>query len=148
MDDVLSIIEKMENIIEEASGVFFSDKVMVDQEELLDLIRDVRIALPEELKKSSYVNENRERILVEAQREADLIIEEAESKIESLVDEDGITKEAHFRAEEIITKAQENAKEIRLGSLEYADSILSNIEGSLLELVETIRENREELTED
>jgi len=148
MKDVLSIIEHMENIIEEASGVFFSDKVMVDQDELLDLIKDIRIALPEELKKASYINENRDRILAQAQEEADLIVEEAENKIQDLVDEDGITREANFRAEEIITRAQENAKEIRLGSLEYADSILINIEDGLMEIIETIKENRDELKED
>lgn len=147
MENVLELLEEMENLIEESSKIPFSEKIMVEQDELLDYIKEIRLVLPEDLKKSAYVNQNRERILTEAQNEADLIINEAENKISDLVDEDGITREANLRAAEIVSKAQENAKEIRLGSIEYADSILSHVEGNLNKIIETIQDNRNELNE-
>ena len=77
---------------------------------------------------------------------SDIIIKEAEEQIEAMVDEAQITREARLRAEEIVTRSQENAKEIRLGSLEYADNVLEDIEDELKDIIKTIRENRNELT--
>lgn len=145
MEDVLSIIEELENVIESASGLPLTDKVLVDKDELLEYIKQIRIELPEELKKAAYINDNRERILVEAQEEADIIVKEAEDRILSLVDEDDITRKANYRAEEIIVKAKEDSVEIRLGSLEYADEVLEGIEENLNRIIGLVQENREEL---
>ena len=78
-------------------------------------------------------------------RRTDNILNEAEYKLEELIDQEGITKAAQERAEEIINKAQTTAKEIRLGAMEYADSLLAETQEQLKELIETINENRREL---
>ena len=88
----------------------FSNKVMVDADELFEIIREIRIKLPDEIKTSIWIKEERQRILAEAQKDADTMLNEAELKLKELVEENEITKKAKERAEEIITKAQNNAK--------------------------------------
>ena len=83
--------------------------------------------------------------MIEAQKEAEAITKEAEDYIKKMVDENEITKNAYLQAEEILKRAQENAREIRLGTNEYADSILYKLQKQLSELQNTIENNRKEL---
>ncbi len=143
--DVLKLIDEIEDILENASTLPFSNKVVLDADELFEIIREIRIKLPDEIKQANWIKEERQRILAEAQKDADTIINEAESKLEELIDENEITKRAKETAEEIITKAQNNAKEIRLGALEYADNILYEAQQNLKKIIDTLNENRQEL---
>ncbi|NLW39786.1 MAG: ATPase [Tissierellia bacterium] len=146
--EVLRLLDELEDILENASTLPFSSKVMVDAEELFEIIREIRIKLPDELKQASWIKEERQRILAEAQKDADTILSEAELRLEELIEEDEITKKAKERAEEIITKAQNNAKSIRLGALEYADNILLETQENLKEIIELLNNNRQELRGD
>ena len=143
--DVLKLIEEIEDILENSSTVPFSSKVMVDADEIYEIISEIRIRLPDEIKQANWIKEERQRILAEAQKEADTMLNEVELRIEELIEHDEITKEAKRRAEEIMTKAQNNAKDIRLGSLEYADNILLETQEDLKNLIDILNENREEL---
>lgn len=143
--DVLNLIDEMEDIIEDASSVPLTKKVMVDADELLDIIREIRIRLPDEMQQASWIKDEKERIIGEAEKEAIRIQNETEMRVEAMVNEDRITEIAEQRAEDILYKAQETANEIRGGALEYADSILLNTQEKLQELVGVINENRDEL---
>ena len=143
--DVLKLIDEIEDILENGSSLPFSSKVMVDVDELYEIIREIRIKLPDEIKQATWIKEERQRILAEAQKDADTLINEAELRLEELIEEDEITKKAKEMAEEIITKAQNNAKDIRLGALEYADNLLLETQENLKGLIDILNENRQEL---
>lgn len=143
--DVLKLIDEIEDIVEAGSGIPFSGKIMVDQGEILEIIKEIRIKLPDEIKQAAWIKDERQRILAEAQKDADTLMEDAEYRLKELVGEDEITKTANSRAEEIISKAQANAKEIRIGSREYADSLLLETQESLKEIIELLNDNRKEL---
>lgn len=143
--DVLKLIDEIEDILESSTSLPFSGKVMVDADELLEILKEIRIKLPDEIKQASWIKEERQRILAEAQKDADTILNEAELKLEELIEESEITKKAKETAEEIITKAQNNAKEIRLGALEYADNILYETQQNLKQLIDLLNDNRQEL---
>ncbi|NLV76384.1 MAG: ATPase [Tissierellia bacterium] len=143
--EILKLIDEIEDIIENGSSVPFSSKVMIDADEIYDIISEIRIKLPDEIKQANWIKQERQRILAEAQKEADTIVSEAELRLQELIEEDEITKKAKELAEEITTKAQNNAKEIRLGALEYADNILANTQEDLKKLIEILNENRQEL---
>lgn len=143
--DVLKLIDEIEDIIEEGTSLPFSKKIMVDTEEILDIIKEIRIRLPDEIKQASWIKEEKQRILAEAQKDADNIINEAEYRLEELIDQEAISKAAKERAEEIINKAQATAKEIRLGAMEYADSLLLDTQEQLKEVINQLNENRKEL---
>ncbi|ARE87903.1 ATPase [Clostridium formicaceticum] len=143
--EVLKLLEELEEIVESGSSIPFAHKVLVDRDEMLEVIKEIRIHLPDEVKQAQWIKEERQRILVEAQQEADTIIQEANEHVIAMVEQDEITKIAHRQAEEIITEAQIGAKEMRLGARDYADEILSNIEEILNGLMETVKNNRDEL---
>ena len=143
--EIFTLLETLEELIENSRNVPFTNKGMVDKEEMLDLIKEVRIKLPEELKQAKWVKEERTRILIEAQKEADDIIKEAENRIIAMIDEHEITRKAYEQKAEIIETANEMAREISNGTKEHADALLANIEEVLGETLRTIQNNRKEL---
>ena len=143
--DILKLIDEVEDIVEAGSALPFSSKVMVDKSEILEIVKEIRIKLPDEIKQAAWIKEERQRILAEAQQDADTLLTETEGRLVELVDQDEITRKANARAEEIITKAQNNAKEIRLGSMEYADSLLLETQENLKEVIQLLNDNRKEL---
>ena len=143
--EILSLLEAVEDAIENGISVPFSGKCMVDRSELLEIIQDIRLKLPDDIKQANWVSKERSRILAEAQQEADNIVKNAESRIAAMVDEHEISRRAYEQAEVIINNAKKNAREIRLGTREYADSILSKVEEILEDTLEVIKANRDEL---
>jgi len=143
--EVLALIEVLEDYIEKGVSIPLSGKCLVDKEEILEVIQEIRLKLPDDLKQAKWVKEERQRILLEAQKEADNIIKSAEDKIISMIDEHEITKKAYEQANEIIANAQKNAREIRIGTKEYADEVLENLENIIQNTINVIRENRQEL---
>ena len=74
-----------------------------------------------------------------------MIIKNAEQKIISMVDEHEITKRANEQANEIIAKAQKNARDIRIGTLEYSDNLLSQLDNTLKAMGESVNKSRSDL---
>ena len=93
--EIFELLESLEDIIESSKTVPFTSKGIVDKLEILNLIKEIRLKLPDELKQAKWVKEERQRILVEAQKEADGIVKEAENRIISMIDEHEITKKAY-----------------------------------------------------
>jgi cell division septum initiation protein DivIVA len=143
--EILTVLEALEDAIERAVSVPFTGKCIVDRDEILDIIQDIRLKLPDELKHAKWISEERARILAEAQQEADDIIKSADSRIAALVDEHEICRKAYEQAEVIISNAKKNAREIRLGTREYADNVLNKVEEILEDTLEVIKANRNEL---
>jgi len=86
--DVLKLLDLVEDIIEEGSSIPFSSKVCIDKDEILDITNEIRLKLPDEIKQAEWIKEERQRILAEAQSEADTITEEARLRIEEMIEED------------------------------------------------------------
>ena len=143
--EIFTILESIEDILEKSKGVPFSNKVLVDKEEILEQISELRLKLPEELKQAKWIKEERQRILVEAQKEADDIVKEAENRIISMIDEHEITKKAYEKKAEIMETANEMSREISKGTKDYADNVLNGIEGALQDALKIIQNNRNEL---
>lgn len=123
----------------------FLGKCIVNKDDALDVIDEIIAKMPDELKQAKWVKEERQRILVEAQKEADDIVKEAENRIISMIDEHEITRKAYEQKAQIIETANEMSREISKGTKEYADNMLQNIETSLIQALETIQNNRREL---
>ena len=140
--EIFTLLENLEELIENGTKVPLSTKVLVDQEELAEILEEIRIKLPDELKQAKWVKEERQRIIMDAQKEADQIVKETETKIISLVDDHEITKQALAQKEEIIESADKVAREITTGTREYADALLERLEEILKETLGVIHENR------
>jgi len=143
--EIYAILDTLEDVIRKSVNVPVVGKSLIDKEEVLEIINEMRAKLPEDIKQAKWLKEERQRILLEAEKESNNIIKEAENKISSLIDEHEITKKAYEQAKEIIENAKQNAREIRLGTREYADSILNKVEEILTDTLKVIKMNREEL---
>jgi len=143
--EIFTLLETLEDILERSKNIPFSDKGIVDKEKILKIIKEIRIKLPDELKQAKWIKEERGRILVEAQKEADGIVKEAENRIIAMIDEHEITRKAYEQKAEIIETANEMSREISKGTKDYADSVLEGIEIALEDALKVIQNNRREL---
>ncbi len=143
--EIFTLLENLEELLESGAKVPFSSKVMVDAEELKEILEDIRLKLPDELKQAKWVKEERQRIIEDAEKEAEGLIKDAEQKIITLVDEHVITKQALAQKEEIIENANKVSKEISVGTRDYADAILEKVEEVLKETLDVVHNNRKEL---
>ena len=100
-----------------------------------------------QIKQSKWVIEERNKILVDAQKEADEMLKEAEVRLGKLVEEHAVTKKAYEQAEKIMTETKNSAKEMRLGAIEYADDIMGTAEQRLREMQETIEKEFQAMLE-
>lgn len=138
MDSVMQLLDEVEEILDNSRAVPFSNRVTIDKEEIYDIISEIRMKLPNELKQSKWVIEERNKILIDAQREADEIVKNAEDRMVRMIDENEVTKKAYEQAAAIIDSAKKTSKEMRLGAMDYAESILADAEGKLKELKEVV----------
>lgn len=143
--EIFTLLENLEEFVENGSKVPFSNKVMIDADEVKEILEEIRRKLPDELKQAKWLKEERQRILMDAQKEADDIVKQTETKIISLVDDHEITKQALAKKEEILESADKVAREISDGTREYADALLERVEQILNESLSVIRNNRKEL---
>ncbi|MBP8613499.1 MAG: ATPase [Firmicutes bacterium] len=143
--DVLSMIDKLDTYLSECSRLPLVGKLVVDEDEVFDMIDEIRAAIPQELEQAKWLLKERDRILQEARKEADEIINDAKGQISILASESIVAKEARRQAEELLDKTQEVATEIHMGAREYADELMEKVESLLLSMLEEIKTNRQEL---
>ena len=140
--DIMEIIDMMEEAIEKASSVPLTGKVMVDKDELLDFLQEIRLVYPDELKEAKWLKEERQRILSEAENRAETIQKNAEETQAQLINEHEITKCAYEQANELVNEAQQNAMEIRTDTDQYVDDVLNDLEHRLDLLLRKVKEDR------
>ncbi len=143
--ELLELLEQLEETLERGMNIPFSGRCLVRRDEVLELIQDIRLKLPDDIKQARSISEERARILSEAEQKAEEIIRNAETRITAMVDEHEISRKAVEQAGVIIGNAKKNSREIRLGTREYADGVLDKVESILAETMEVIKVNRQEL---
>ena len=128
--ELLELLEQLEDTLERGLNVPFSGRCLVRRDEVLELIQDIRLKLPDDIKQARSISEERSHILSEAEQKAEDIVRNAETRITAMVDEHEISRKAVEQAEVIIGNAKKNAREIRLGTREYADGVLDKVRSS------------------
>ena len=143
--EVLTLLETIEEILSRSANIPLTKKSLVDKDEIISVIDEIKLKLPDELKQAKWVKEERQKILVDAQKEANQLIKEAENRIIAMIDEHEITKKAYEQKTEIIDSANAFSKDLIEGTKKYADEILAELEANLQEKLEVIKDNRREL---
>ena len=143
---IIEYIDELREEIEKSPKSVLSNRRAVDPEVFLEILNDMRAAVPGEVKEAEEVLREKERILEAAKAEAANIIASAEDELKTRVSEDKITAEAETKAKELMQLAEANARQITLGAKEYADDILQELEGYLTEYLRLLRKNRLELS--
>ncbi|MBR3297146.1 MAG: ATPase [Firmicutes bacterium] len=134
---VLELLDELDEIIEVASSVPVVRKVMVDPNEVTEIVKEIRLELPDEIQQAQWIKNERTRILDEAKEEYERIIAEAREKADRMVEEDEITIRAKERAEEILRIARDNSSVMKMSILDYTDSMLYNLQEKVDEVYAT-----------
>lgn len=139
------LLNEMEETLEEAMNLpFTGGKRMVDVDRVRDLIDDIRLNLPAEIKQAKAIVQDRADIVSGAKREAEAIVKKAEDRARILVSESEIVKASQQKAAEIMTNTQQQAREMRKSATDYCENLLRQTEEQLLRStadVKTVRLN-------
>ena len=111
--DILQLIDRLEELFNAAKAVPFTHNVVVDEDRMLELIDQMRIAIPEEVKKAQQVMAQRDRVMAQAQEEANRTLQLSRDKAEQMVQKDMIVQEAQRRADQIVSQARAEAESTR-----------------------------------
>lgn len=129
--DILQLIDRLEELFNESKSIPLTRNVMVDEDRMLDIIDQMRIAIPEEVKKAQQLLGQRDRVLAQAQEEANRTLELARQKADQMVAKDMVAQEAQRRAEQIVAQARGEAENIRADADDYAMDSLEQLRDEL-----------------
>ena len=125
------LLERLESQIATGTGVPRTRKVLVDKDAVLDLIDQLRVAVPEEVHAAKRINAEGERIIEKANEEAARIAARAQEQAAYLIGERGLTETAEAEGRRMLDQAQRVADDVRLGADEYAAEILEGLESEV-----------------
>ncbi|ATD54930.1 V-type ATP synthase subunit E [Clostridium chauvoei] len=150
--NIIELLEYLQEIIENAPKVPITGKTMVDKKEIDEVIDQIIHELPDQLKKAKWVITEKDRILNDAQKEYENLKKDTLEIMKKNIENHDIVKEAKIRANEIIALAQRDAKAIRLGSREYSNEILTQldreIENKKIALIKTMQTSFEQVAKE
>ncbi len=150
--EIMALIDRLEDLVSQATKVPLTGKILLDPDDLLALIDEMREIVPQEVREANRVARDREAILRETREQAEQTVREAQALAAKLTSEAAVAKEAQSQADELIDQAKRVAREIRQNALEWADELFARTQPDLERLsVETqkaalaVRKAREEL---
>jgi F0F1-type ATP synthase membrane subunit b/b' len=129
--DILQLIDRLEELFNESKSIPLTRNVMVDEDRMLDIIDQMRIAIPEEVKKAQQLLGQRDRVLAQAQEEANRTLELARQKADQLTAKETVVLEAQRRADLILGQARTDAENVRGDADDYVMRSLTQLSAEL-----------------
>ena len=137
--DILHLIDRLEELFNESRPIPFTHNVIVDEDRMLDLIDQMRVAIPEEVKKAQQVLAQKDRILAQAQEEANRTLVLAREKSEQLIERDALVQSAQTRADQVVAQIKADAEMQRIEADQYVVDTLKNLEMELERYINQVR---------
>ncbi len=137
--DILHLVDRLEELFNNSRPIPLTHNVIVDEDKFLDVIDQMRISIPEEVKKAQEVYSKKDRVMAQAQEEANRTLELARDKAEVLVDKEALVQDAKRRSDQIIDQARLEAENIKSGADQYALDSLENLEHEMEQLLVQLR---------
>ena len=141
--EVLQIVDELEEMLERSMNCFGHS--LINKENVLNLIDEIRLKLPDELKQARRIKEESENIIKDARVQADKIIDEARAKGIALIDEHELTRAANEKAAAILTKAEATTAEMENNAVAYAESLLDRVESITADVLNQARDSKRQL---
>ncbi|TMD25140.1 MAG: hypothetical protein E6J07_00520 [Chloroflexi bacterium] len=138
-------IDRLEYLIGHSRQIPLTRTVVVDQEEVLACIDDLRLSLPDEIKQARWTLQEQQRLLSEAQAEAARTVSKAGERAQTMIGQHDLVKRAEKQAEAMLKEATAKAEETRRAADRYASEVMQNLESQLLRTVATVKKGVEAL---
>ena len=139
------LLEDLESLVMNASKVPFTNKKMVEEEEILQIIDDLKESMPAELEQSKKILAERDKVIADAQHHADGMGAQAKDYIAKLTEESELVRQAQERANQVIQTANDSSEQLKNSSITYAGDVLKYVESTLEKTLSSIQQNRESL---
>ena len=146
--DILQLVDQIEDLFNESRALPFTRNIVIDEDKLLDIIDQMRVTVPEEVKKAQQIVTQKDRIIAQAQEEANRIITLAKEKAEQIVEREAIVKSAQNRSQQIVTQARDDAAATRRDADNYVVDSLQSMEEEVTRLLTQIRNGIRKIEED
>jgi cell division septum initiation protein DivIVA len=145
MSTYFQALDALEQIVTEARGVPLSASAVIPREEALNLIKQIRDAMPAEHQQAQEVMNERERILTDAHEKSAFIVEQAREERSRLLARAEVVIAAEKEAQRIVLEARAEAEKLAHDADDYADAKLADVEIVINKLLRTISRGREQL---
>ncbi len=132
--DILQLIDRLEELFNDAKALPFTHNVVVDEDKMLELIDQMRIAIPEEVKKAQQVMAQRDRVMAQAQEEANRTLQIAREKADQMMQKDIIVQEAQRRSDQIISQGRAEAETTRADADNYVVDTLMQLQEQITKI--------------
>jgi cell division septum initiation protein DivIVA len=137
--DILHLVDRLEELFNESRPIFFTHSVIINEDKILDIIDQMRVTIPDEMKKAQQVLAQRDRVLAQAQEEANRTISMARDKSDQMLERDAVVQSAKVQADEIISKALSDSEKLRRDTDKYVIDTLMRIEYELERMLNQAR---------
>jgi vacuolar-type H+-ATPase subunit H len=138
--DILYLLDRLEEVVRSAAPVPLTSRAMIDKQECLDVVDQIRLALPEEVKVARRVLSERDQIIAEANDRADQLVARAEEQIALRVEDEVVLQAARDRAQAVVEGAEREARELREQADEYAARVFTSLLNRLRQVEGAIEE--------
>lgn len=128
---LMSLLEELEDLINSSSKMPFSEKGIIDLDVAQKIMEDIRLNLPRDIQQAKWLNSEKDRIISDAKREYNRMINEAKDQVEYLVNNNNITKDAQKRADAVLKEAENHANYMKYRSYEYIDQLLYDMQNDI-----------------
>jgi cell division septum initiation protein DivIVA len=146
--DILHLVDRLEEVFNAGRPIPLTKNLIVDEERVLELIDQMRVSIPDEVKKAQQILNQRDKILAQAQEEAARTVQLAQEKAAQLVEREALVEQAKVRAQEIARNAQAEAEGVRADADDYALEVLSRLEAETAKSLNQIRNGINKLRND
>ena len=137
--DILHLVDRLEELFNASRAIPLTHNVIVDEDKFLDIIDQMRISIPEEVKKAQEVFTKKDRYMAQAQEEANRTLQLARDKASDLIDKEALVSDAKRRADQIVDQARMEAENIKAGADQYSQDSLLNLEHAMEQLLTQVR---------
>ena len=137
--EIQLLLDRLEALLVQGRELPFNLGVLVDRDRCYDLINQMRISIPEEVKKAKRLQQERERVIAQSNEEAERVVALARQQAASLVQEHEVIRQAELQAQEVLDQVEEQAQEVRAGADRYALDVLQQLEDRLTQHLHQVR---------
>jgi cell division septum initiation protein DivIVA len=143
--DILYLLDQLEEVLGAGSHLPLTSRTLVDEQEIQDILDEIRVSIPDELKAARRLTQERDQVIADAHAEADRILAAAEVEAAERVAEHGLVRSAENRAADIEDRAMRQAAEIRREADAYAYRVLQKLREQIAALAQTVDRGIQEL---
>lgn len=139
---VLDLLDEIMAEIEDSRKSLFSSKKTIEVDYVLDILEEIRAAIPEDIKRAQQILDKEQTIISDAQSKAQDVLTSVDTRINEMIEEHRVTQLAYEKSTRLLDTAEQQAQELRANSNDYAVNVLDDLTSYLKEYIDIIQENK------